>query len=354
MSEKRYTLTIFVAAPGTPLLKDGQVQHQNGKLVTSDPGHIFYGISADGGKTVQAYGFAPVSRDKLSLLSFDMRGNVQKNEHKVYQNPVYARTMEITEQQFKTLESFGKSPQSYGFNKDIYNWMDNSCVDFTYTALTKSGIYQGREITYRKEGVEIGTVRSPFEGTVKVLPNIREFEKISNQVPNSNLNKTQRNPMPERSFVQNLMVENEQNVNPEQPQYAQARSLSIGDVPAPAQKLYAQTEERMRAFYQEFDVPFQEHELKNAAAALAVVAYEKRLPEVQDFELHNGRMVAFYESRGGAYKEALLDAGFANNMPQQESFVRMTEAEPKLELAAQQRAMEIAAYEQSQSMGRSI
>uniref|UniRef100_UPI00359FD3F7 hypothetical protein n=2 Tax=Neisseria dentiae TaxID=194197 RepID=UPI00359FD3F7 len=117
---------------------------------------------------------------------------------------------------------------------------------------------------------------------------------------------------------------------------------------------YIQTEDRMRAFYAEFGIPFREQELKNAAAVLAATAYEKKLPEVQDFELHNGKMVAFYESRGGAYKEALLDADFANNMPQQQSFARMIETEPKLEEAARQRALEIATYEQSRGMGRSV
>lgn len=137
-------------------------------------------------------------------------------------------------------------------------------------------------------------------------------------------------------------------------QYAQIRSLTLDDIPDQAKKLYTQTEDRMRAFYAEFGIPFREQELKNAAAVLAATAYEKKLPEVQDFELHNGKMVAFYESRGGAYKEALLDADFANNMPQQQSFARMVETEPKLEEAARQRALEIAAHEQSRGMGRSV
>lgn len=36
--ENRYTLTIYVAAPGTPTLKDG-------KKDTSTVGHVYYSIS---------------------------------------------------------------------------------------------------------------------------------------------------------------------------------------------------------------------------------------------------------------------------------------------------------------------
>ncbi|WP_373752933.1 hypothetical protein [Neisseria weixii] len=359
MSDKKYTLTVYAAAPGTPLFDDKtglpDIDKETGKQKTSLPGHMFYAISTDGGRTKTAYGFAPrEDAERAAWYSLDMPGEIQDAEHKIYLNPYYARTMEITEQQYTTLKNFGDSPEKYSFNRNTYNLATNSCIDFTFKALKESGIYKGRPIDYHKEGVKIGSVTVYEKAALRVLENIPVLEKMPNQI-NSPLNRTVRGEMPDRTLLQWLSTENrQQELDANQPQYAQARSLSIGDVPAPAQKLYAQTEERMRAFYQEFDVPFQEHELKNAAAALAVVAYEKRLPEVQDFELHNGRMVAFYESRGGAYKEALLDAGFANNMPQQESFVRMTEAEPKLELAAQQRAMEIAAYQQNQSMGRSI
>lgn len=58
-NQKKYTLTIYVAGAGTPLLKNGKPWMENGKQLTSDPGHVFYGISEDGGQTIKAYGFAP-------------------------------------------------------------------------------------------------------------------------------------------------------------------------------------------------------------------------------------------------------------------------------------------------------
>ena len=55
-NQKKYTLTIYVAGAGTPLEKDGKPWMENGKQLTSDPGHVFYGISEDGGQTIKAYG----------------------------------------------------------------------------------------------------------------------------------------------------------------------------------------------------------------------------------------------------------------------------------------------------------
>ena len=63
MSNKKYTLTIYVAAPGTPLFDidtgKPQLDEATGQQKTSQPGHVFYGISEDGGRTIQSYGFAP-------------------------------------------------------------------------------------------------------------------------------------------------------------------------------------------------------------------------------------------------------------------------------------------------------
>ena len=61
MPERKYTLTIFVAGAGTPLYfkferYSPKIDEHTGKQKTSGPGHVFYGISNDGGKTVTAYG----------------------------------------------------------------------------------------------------------------------------------------------------------------------------------------------------------------------------------------------------------------------------------------------------------
>ena len=80
---------------------------------TSGPGHVFYGISNDGGKTVTAYGFAPPDgSEKFDWYSPDKPGKVQPNEHKVYREQVYRKTVAITEAQYKVLEDFGKTQKN--------------------------------------------------------------------------------------------------------------------------------------------------------------------------------------------------------------------------------------------------
>ena len=52
MNNKKYTLTIYVAAPGTPLFDidtgKPQLDEETKQQKTSLPGHVFYGISEDG------------------------------------------------------------------------------------------------------------------------------------------------------------------------------------------------------------------------------------------------------------------------------------------------------------------
>ena len=179
--ENRYTLTIYVAAPGTPTLKGGEKD-------TSTVGHVYYSIS-DGNRQM-GWGFAPTS-------SFPIwKGKVVNNEFNIYQNPVLERTMEITKKQYDALKDFGLHPDKHGFNSSFYNAFSNSCVDFLYTALKEGDIYHkqvyGNDIT--------GLV--DHEGAIRVPRNIKELKDISNPIPHSPLNKTIERPLPKQSWSQ--------------------------------------------------------------------------------------------------------------------------------------------------------
>jgi len=100
---QKYTLTLYIAAPGTPKTKGEP----------SISGHVYYSIS-DGEKS-QGWGFAPTGFPYVSAP-----GIVEDDEFNIYQNPYYKRTMEITKEQYEALKAFGKNPEQYGFNKDWY------------------------------------------------------------------------------------------------------------------------------------------------------------------------------------------------------------------------------------------
>lgn len=186
--ENKYTLTIYIAAPSTPMVKE------NGEQSISSVGHIYYAI--DDGKNKMGWGFAP------TVSSPVWKGKVVYKEYEVYQNPVLEKTMEITKEQYDLLKSFGQNPEKHGFNDKIYNAFSNSCVDFVYTALKEGKIYHkqvyGNDI--------IGLV--DHEGAIRVPRNIEEIKNIPNPIPNSYLNKTIERPLPQQDWIQkNILSE---------------------------------------------------------------------------------------------------------------------------------------------------
>ena len=99
--DDRYTLTVYVAAPGTPLEKGG----------TSLTGHMFYVVSD--GEDARSFGFAPAKDG-----SPKGPGHVVESDARNYLIPRYARTMEVTKGQYEELLEFGTSPDKHGFEVD--------------------------------------------------------------------------------------------------------------------------------------------------------------------------------------------------------------------------------------------
>lgn len=67
---RRYAVTVYVAAAGTPLMAGG----------TSFGGHMYYSI--DDGTTVKSYGFSPIKHGEASGP-----GKVSFNDVDTYQKP---------------------------------------------------------------------------------------------------------------------------------------------------------------------------------------------------------------------------------------------------------------------------
>lgn len=111
MTEKdpRYTVTVYVAAPGTPLEESGG---------TSAAGHMYYSISD--GKRSESFGFAPQEHGSSSGP-----GKVYDTDVADYKAPRFARTMEIDKAQYDKLREFGRDPAEYGFDME-YGGLSNS------------------------------------------------------------------------------------------------------------------------------------------------------------------------------------------------------------------------------------
>lgn len=181
--EKTYTVTVYVAAPGTPL----QLPQEKGG--TSAAGHMFYTVS--NGKDVQSFGFAPIEHGASTGP-----GKVFSSDLENYKDPRYARTMEVSKEQYDKLVEFGRDPAKHGFNMQ-YGGLKNSCIDFTWGALNHAGLHQQVQ----------GKPVSNFEGDLKPLNNIDDIKSIEAPVPGSKFNSEKTNPMPARSLRQWMLSE---------------------------------------------------------------------------------------------------------------------------------------------------
>lgn len=241
---KKYTLTVYIAAPGTPLTDNkGQplIDSKSGKQDHSVVGHIYYKISDGTEDGTKGYGFAP-EKDGDAFGP----GKVQEKEYEKYQNPVYERQLEISEAQYKKLLDYGKTPHVGGFDDKTYNGLNNSCIDFVYGGLAYAGVYNPPKEKIRVLNKTL--FEKNYEGTVTVRPNADEFDKIPYQIGN------ERNPLntpPEQRRHENpscfkafgfswktgacLLSENrQQDLNPGQPQYAHMQNGQPGIQTAPA------------------------------------------------------------------------------------------------------------------------
>lgn len=193
-----YTVTIYLAAPGTLIKTPGVEDHP------SSAGHAYYSISD--GREIAGYGFSPIQ------TGIRGPGQVVKNEHISYQLPVYARTMEITAEQHQKLSEYGQAAvrNEQTFFNLYYNGVQNSCVDFLWTGLNHAGLH-----AHLPTGNGQPVPASNFEGEVKVLDNIERIRSIPAPIPDSRLNKEERNPLPEnRSWMQKRLTEQDQPPGP--------------------------------------------------------------------------------------------------------------------------------------------
>lgn len=217
-----YTVTIYTALPGTPLMEEGK------QVGTSAAGHMWYQVSD--GEVRKSYGFAPREHGATSGP-----GKGYDTDTSAYQNPVYARTMEITPEQYGKLKEFGSAAlkEDWRYFKGEYNGASNSCVDFTWGALKHADFQIHRPPVAVRDGTVVtpeyrGPIETRFEGRLKPGHNKVDIQQIVEPVPGSRLNSEQSNPPPkDRTFLQYLLSENDLGT-PQQRETAQRFKDQLG------------------------------------------------------------------------------------------------------------------------------
>lgn len=126
-----HTLKLHVESPGTPY------SSSTGAAIRSPAGHTWFEVVYPDGKSLQS-GFAP--RDPKSGAS-SAPGKIFNDDGENYHGaPAFTAQYEITESQAKTLKQFREDPARFGFDKDNYHALTNSCVDFVWKALETIGM----------------------------------------------------------------------------------------------------------------------------------------------------------------------------------------------------------------------
>ncbi len=126
---------------------------------------------------------------------------------------------------------------------------------------------------------------------------------------------------------------------------------SLENMPERAQMLHGWIHEKFTAYVQEHNLPYTERGIQNSVAAITAEAYAKKLSDIDDLVVNNGRLSVKQEGRVvGSY--AWVDADKAASTPERESFKETLLAEQNLAREAEQREMARQA-EQSRGMGMS-
>ena len=149
---------------------------------------MYYEI-ADG-STKLSYGFAPESPGVMSGP-----GAVSDKDAGRYVDPLYVRSLEITQNQYEKLKAFGDNPEKHGFSTQ-YNGATNSCIDFAWGALNHAGLHRTTP-----DQVE----DTKFDGALKPLDNIKHIKSIRPPFPDSKLNDEVDNPLPKQTRLQRFI-----------------------------------------------------------------------------------------------------------------------------------------------------
>ena len=294
--DARYTVSIYVAAPGTPLLKGG----------TSAAGHVYYEVSQGVERT--SFGFAPIEHGVTSGP-----GKVYLSDADEYQKPFYKRTLEIGREQYDKLMEFGNDPKARGFNMN-YEGATNSCIDFTWGALNHAGLHR-RNMLFMQD--------KDFEGSLKPLSNQEFIRSIRAPVPASDLNDEERNPMPERTLLQRLI--SDQDLPPKDRELLESIRSKVAGVDQQHGRVYDDTSERI-------------------SVGLLALAKESGMQRVDHLMLSNatggagyGHRMFIVEGDAGnpAHIRASMPTEIAAQTPVEQSYVKVEQ----LEQSQQERAL---------------
>ncbi|MGO4266130.1 MULTISPECIES: XVIPCD domain-containing protein [unclassified Stenotrophomonas] len=321
---ERFTVTIHVAAPGTP--RWGERDSVPVRLENSSVGHMFLTIDDGSGRDPKSYGYtrAPTPTNPDA-------GEVDTYDNLVYRNPRYERTIEVSREQYDKIMEFAEAPEKHGFDKNNYNLVTNACTDFAWGALNHAGL--------RPVGLA-GEIRN-YEGSIKVLDNIPAINAIPQQVKDSELDKVKWNDMPTQTFGQWWISQNGERTQ-------DAHPLSG----TPADPSHADHTRLNQLHQQVADLGAFGAQNGNVSASLLALSKEQQFTRVDDVLLGERRgdaapnlFIVQGDRSDPAHQRASLPADVAAQTPVAASFERieqLAQAQPQRDAQRQQEEQQLA------------
>lgn len=303
---ERYSVTIHLAAPGTP--RYGRDAEGNRFLLEpSFAGHMFLSLRRSGEPLPESMGFTHAgTKDEPN------RGKVDDMDVSVYDKPRFERTIEISKEQYDRILEFSAEPKKHGFDMN-YDFFSNACTDFAWGALNHAGL--------RPVGLA-GEITN-YEGATRVLDNIRAVNAIPQQVKGSELDKVQWNPMPKQTFREWMFTENGE-------QWRGNSTLAASGTPAdPAHDDHA----RLNQIHQQVaDLGAFGARNGNVSASLLALSKEQQFSRVDEVVLGEQRgdtapklFIVQGDRSDPAHQRASMPAEVAAQAPVEASFDRVAQ-----------------------------
>ena len=134
MTETNYSLTVKIAAAGSPYEPQGDKDNATASDITkSAAGHMWYSLS-DGVNPPSSYGFQSAIGTPYG------KGVVSSYDDAAYRETIKETTLALNESQYLAVLEFSKNSKAHGFDTDTYNALTNSCIDYTYAAIAAAGL----------------------------------------------------------------------------------------------------------------------------------------------------------------------------------------------------------------------
>ncbi|HGM5876003.1 TPA: XVIPCD domain-containing protein [Stenotrophomonas maltophilia] len=249
----RYTATLYLAAPGTPLKSGG----------ISPRGHMYLQVAA--GDEAHSYGFAPPRHAPGETPTGVQYAQVRHDDADEHLDPYYSRTLEITEEHYGCLRDFAEEPAEFEFDVDRPATI-NRCSDFVWAALHYAGLHP---------------LPAPLDGgsnlgEFAVLFNLPEIQCIAAPFPGSDLNAETHHAMPEREAEHHRQGDRASDEPPPTPIEVAGTLL---DPSHPDHRLFAQLIQKVAELDAAHGRPF-DAASQRISASLLVLAKQNNLSRV--------------------------------------------------------------------------